>query len=250
MPRPWPKERSPRSSVTGPALRGFMYGLQFSRPTAATVKVEAGRCLDADNEVTMVVDSALTVDITASGALGLDTGSESSSTWYYVWVVGKVGGTTSAILSASSTSPTMPSGYQYKRRIGSVFNDSSSDLVVVYGRPVQRTYIKGPHGTPSFFVSGCGTTLTELDLSSYVPPTATHALVDMQMRGNTTSYHTCDLYIDGGSNYIIRQAIQTTAWQRNTACQLVAFEQVQQMHYNSSFNGDLHVKIHSWMEEI
>lgn len=68
-----------------------------------------------------------TVDITASGAGGLDTGSEANSTWYYLWLVSN-GSTIKAILSTSATAPTMPSGYTYKLYVGAVYNDSGGDL--------------------------------------------------------------------------------------------------------------------------
>lgn len=70
-----------------------------------------------------------TIDITASGLLGLDTGSEASSTWYYLWAIAKADGTVSAILSASSTSPTMPAGYTLKRLVSMVRNNSSGNFV-------------------------------------------------------------------------------------------------------------------------
>jgi len=56
-----------------------------------------------------------TVDQAASGVLGLDTGSVAQSTWYYFWIICKEDGTTAAIMSASSTAPTMPAGYTRKR---------------------------------------------------------------------------------------------------------------------------------------
>jgi hypothetical protein len=66
---------------------------------------------------------SFTLDITQSGALGLDTGAEAVSTWYYIWAICNDAGTTvSVILSASATSPTLPSGYTKKRLISAVFN--------------------------------------------------------------------------------------------------------------------------------
>ena len=47
-----------------------------------------------------------TLDVTASGANGLDTGSEASSTWYHLWAIGKTDGTLDGLISASATAPT------------------------------------------------------------------------------------------------------------------------------------------------
>ena len=77
-----------------------------------------------------------TIDLTASGAGGLDTGSEASSTWYYIWLItNNDGSSSSAIFSTSSSSPTLPSGYTKKRLVGAIYNDSSGDLrrVRIYG---------------------------------------------------------------------------------------------------------------------
>jgi hypothetical protein len=67
----------------------------------------------------------LTVDITASGANGLDTGAENPDKWYYIWVIYNSTTTTVAgLLSESLTAPTMPSGYTYKALVGAVRNAS------------------------------------------------------------------------------------------------------------------------------
>jgi hypothetical protein len=72
------------------------------------------------------LSGSYTIDITASGLLGLDTGAEAADAWYYIWIIAKVDGTVSAILSASSTAPTMPAGYIYKRLISMVRNTSGN----------------------------------------------------------------------------------------------------------------------------
>lgn len=92
--------------------------------------------IDADNvwiedvaEVTFKANSVnLTVDITASGVNGLDTGSETSSAWYYLWVIYN-GSTVAGLLSLSKTAPTLPSGYTFKGLVGVVRNDGSSNFL-------------------------------------------------------------------------------------------------------------------------
>jgi len=70
----------------------------------------------------------LTVDITVSGANGLDTGSEAANAWYYLWVIAKADGTTAGLLSTSSTAPTMPATYTFKALVGAVRNTSGDFL--------------------------------------------------------------------------------------------------------------------------
>lgn len=72
----------------------------------------------------------LTIDITLSGAGGLDTGAEAASTWYYIWAIYNPStDTISGMLSTSSSNPTMPAGYSYKALLGAVYNDSGSNFL-------------------------------------------------------------------------------------------------------------------------
>jgi hypothetical protein len=74
----------------------------------------------------MSTSETFTLDITTSGLLGLDTGAEAADAWYYIWIIAKVDGTVSAILSASATAPTMPAGYTLKRLVSMVRNTSGN----------------------------------------------------------------------------------------------------------------------------
>lgn len=131
--------------------------------------------IDIDADYLMVEDQALssvnlTVDITTSGANGLDTGTEASSTWYSIWVIyNPTTSTTAGLLSTSATAPTMPSGYTKKRRVGWVRNDASSNFLKFYqigdwwwwDDDIQVLNTVTP-----------ATTYTDVDCSSAAPPTA------------------------------------------------------------------------------
>lgn len=65
---------------------------------------------------------------TVGTANSLDTGSEASNTWYYLWLIYN-GSAVASLLSASSTAPTLPSGYTYKALVGAVLNDGSSNFI-------------------------------------------------------------------------------------------------------------------------
>lgn len=83
-----------------------------------------------DGDRAMTAASDLTLDITASGKNGLDTGSESSDTWYYIYMImdtdtPEVAG----LISASPTSPTLPGGFTKKRLVGAVRNNGSGNLI-------------------------------------------------------------------------------------------------------------------------
>ena len=79
---------------------------------------------DSQNMSILTSSVSLTPIITDSGVNGLDTGSVAASNWYYYWAISN-GTTTAGLWSLSYSSPTMPSGYTYKKFIGAVYNQSS-----------------------------------------------------------------------------------------------------------------------------
>jgi len=84
---------------------------------------------DGDSYDFVPLAAATDVDLSASGANGLDTGSEAASTMYYVWIIAKsADNTTAGLFSTSATAPTMPSGYDKKRLIMAVRNNASSNI--------------------------------------------------------------------------------------------------------------------------
>ena len=82
--------------------------------TADSVILESttGVCLKASSV-------SLTLDCTTTGVNALDTGSLAAEKPYYVWIISN-GSTTASVASLSGTSPTLPSGYTYKARVGAV----------------------------------------------------------------------------------------------------------------------------------
>lgn len=137
------------------------------------VEIGVGNCTSDDASMSIVVDSPITVDITASGVNGLDTGSESSDTWYYIYVIyNPTTDTTAGLLSVSSSSPTMPSGYTKKRRVGVARKNGDSNFIpfrtercgqckhIIYGQAYR------------VLNNGTSETYTDVDCSDAVPPTS------------------------------------------------------------------------------
>lgn len=107
--------------------------------TQATIAI--GVYPDDTNADIIEVADPLTVDITTSGENGADGFTEANSTWYSVWIIKKPDGTVASLLSTSATSPTLPSGYTLKRRVGWVRNDGSGNFIPSYqvpAGPLQR----------------------------------------------------------------------------------------------------------------
>ena len=98
------------------------------------IDIAAGECSSSVNNCSISLTSSLTKRLDATWVVGtnqggLDTGAEANSTWYHVWVIRKDStGAADVLFSTSATAPTMPTGYTAKRRVGSIYNDSSGNI--------------------------------------------------------------------------------------------------------------------------
>jgi len=176
------------------AMKGFIHNLLMSMNDSNPdyqVDIGAGRCVSDDGTDFIVSDSDITVDITASGVNGLDTGSESSSTWYAVWIIkNPTNGNVRGLLSESFTSPTLPSGYTKKRRIGSIYNDSGSDFFPgrYEGSGSRRYWIWDDDIL--VLSGGSSTSYTDVDASDSAPPSSRLLYVRLNMDGTSFAQFT------------------------------------------------------------
>jgi hypothetical protein len=103
-------------STVGASFRGLAASATGS---SSTVSVSADEVVvrGASGDPVLLSGLSLSINSSTTGADGLDTGTLAANTWYAIWVIWN--GTTSAgLLSLSSTSPTLPSGYTHKARVG------------------------------------------------------------------------------------------------------------------------------------
>jgi len=109
----------------------FINGLTLAYATATTLTVKAGSCRDSTNSYSMTTAADLTLNTAVKGANGLDTGTLAASTLYWVFSIGDLQqfNAPATLLSLSSTTPTMPSGYSLIRRIGRILTDGSSHIL-------------------------------------------------------------------------------------------------------------------------
>lgn len=133
--------------------------------------------IDADYLILESSDNALrylpaineTVSITTAGAGGLDTPSEAPSTWYHIWII--YNDTTldvSSLLSTSSTSPSMPSGYDFKILVGAIYNNGGSDFRNLY----QIDNVVAAEEVQILNNGNAGASETPISLTAVTPPTA------------------------------------------------------------------------------
>ena len=123
----WAASITPRGS-----LQGLTYQNNVSDATN-DLDIAVGSAMDSTNAIMMVLGSALTKRSDAVWVVGtnqgaLDTGSV-SDTDYYIWLINRSDtNVTDILFSLSSTSPTMPTNYNYKRLVG-WFKRVSSTIV-------------------------------------------------------------------------------------------------------------------------
>lgn len=130
----WNASKAVAVACMGLAARASGLRLAPGGTPASQVAVTADRVTvrNAGGTLFGVIEAlSATADLTTSGAGGLDTGSEASSTWYYLFAISDTSGTNpdAVLLSTSATSPTLPAGYDVFARLGAAYNDGGSDLV-------------------------------------------------------------------------------------------------------------------------
>lgn len=169
----------PSVGSTRAVPKGGIDGLQLSRAAARQVSVAAGRCRGDSDLMNLVAAGALTVDLDVAGAGGLDTGTVANTTHYSIWIIGDSTGTNApkGLASTSASAPTMPAGYDRKRRLGWVRTDGSANLLHWSqhgsGR-TRRVYYDEALSVLGVLTGGSAVAFTDVDLSALVPPGCDH----------------------------------------------------------------------------
>lgn len=92
---------------------------------------------DSNGRLYVTPSIAVTINASGSGANGSDAVISQATNSYHIYLIYN-GTTVSGLLSASATSPTMPSGYTYKALVGKVYNEATGSWnftgLVEYGQ--------------------------------------------------------------------------------------------------------------------
>jgi hypothetical protein len=127
----------PKIQEQSSVARGYLSGFTLSNNgTDANndIDIAAGEAADDAALYMIKRSSTITKRLDASwsagsGNGGLDTGAKAASTTYFVFVIrNPETGAVDALFSAS-LSPTMPSGYTSKRRVGAIITDGSANIL-------------------------------------------------------------------------------------------------------------------------
>lgn len=149
-----------------------------------------------------VASPSVTIDLTTTGANGMDTGSRPTSGWVYCYLI-STGSVTAGLATATSPTsggPTMPGGYSYRTYVGAMFCDGSQNLMRTRQLGREATYVVTPAtnttNNPSI-ASGIAT--STVALTSLAPLTA--ATVDVIV--GVTSTNGITLFVGPSSNYTV-----------------------------------------------
>jgi hypothetical protein len=120
------------NKLVRPPIPGALFGFTLSNDgVAPTTKLDIAAGFATDDGFAAVISKpsgTLAIDCTLTGAGGLDSGALAASTWYHAFAIAKPDGTSAGFASAS-LSPTLPTGYLYKRRLGSFRTDASAHIL-------------------------------------------------------------------------------------------------------------------------
>lgn len=124
-----------------PGVSGIR-GMEISNNTGdpdADIDFATGACFDDTYTVFMnqIISMTKKLDVTFAEGTNqgmLDVGAVAADTWYYFFLIRKDSdGSLDYLASTSPTSPTMPSGYTYKRRVrGAVLTDGGGNILGFY----------------------------------------------------------------------------------------------------------------------
>lgn len=170
------------SSASAGSVQGAYKKLkvQATSDTGITITADQIACSDGSTAFTTVFAASVTIATGTVGANGIDTGSISSSTWYYSYVIYNTNTSTAAsLLSLSSTAPTLPAGYSQFARVGAHITDGSAHLLrtLQFGRKAQYVIGTNPTTLPVMSNSSAGNavsgpTFVSVSVAAFVPPTA------------------------------------------------------------------------------
>lgn len=180
-------------STEVPLPPGYIVGMRIAWTSVSSFQVSQGVCRSGLNQLNLVIISTLTVNMGTTGVLGIQTSdSELSSTWYGVWVIGDTSGVnnTTYILTEFGNVPD-ETGYDVFRRIGSVRNNSSSDLYR-WANPDNISADRfvmwdEPANVLELLVDGSATVYTNLDIIDLMSPYNRIAYINTKHIGGTSS---------------------------------------------------------------
>jgi hypothetical protein len=143
---------------------------------------------------------------TGAGLNSLDTGNFQPNTWYSVWVVYNPSVGAGALLSASATAPTLPSGYTFYTRVGWIRTDSTTNcrpLAMQQKGAEARYKVTAGSNVPALPILASGAagdctipTWVPVPWTSFAPPTT----VDLKLLTGSNG-NACTVMVGPNANF-------------------------------------------------
>lgn len=150
----------------------------------AVMQTAAGITINRSNVSLPSINT--TTGNTVAAPNGMDGEAPGTSQWLNIWIIDN-GAAPAGLISTSATSPTLPSGYTYKCRLGTMFVDGSGNLLRTLQAGASSQYVVTAStntAVPPVMVSTAVGTYSSTapiyasaSVSGFVPPTATRIKV-------------------------------------------------------------------------
>lgn len=175
------------TGLSAPPPGSSFKNLSIKVATNTTITAAADFVVTTNGAKYQTTALSSTINLGTTGANALDTGTVATSTWYAIFAIAKPDGTTAGLASTSATSPTMPSGYTYKARIGWVRTASgTAQLLGTYQFGRRTQYIVGLAQSTDLPLVATGANTgawISASVSNFVPPTA--SIISVTLFGQT-----------------------------------------------------------------
>lgn len=183
----------------GQVLQQYIKGLELSNNVANPndgIDIQPGQITDDTNSEYLVLPSIFykslgSTFVKGAGTAGtpvggLDTGTVAVDTFYYSWIIKETSsGDIDVLLSASKTSPIIPSGWEAESFTGDVVLTDGSGNILGFLQTGNRFVYD--ETIEEISVTSAGTTRTTGTLNSAPPDYP--AIVDVTVQENTTGYY-------------------------------------------------------------
>jgi hypothetical protein len=210
-----------------------------SHPTYQ-IDIDADEMILQDSSGNSVRVSAvdLTVDITVSGANGLDTGSEANDEYNLFVIYNPTTSTVAGLLSLSDNAPTLPAGYTFKGWYGAVFNVAGD--FVNFHQSGKSVITADAHALTD------GTSAGSIDLSASVPAKAKVVFGYCSVSHPTAGTCLASLSADGNLGYV-SIAAEIPSGVVSTSSQFrITMITAQQIYYSSYSSSVVNVYVTGW----
>lgn len=133
----------------------------------------------------------ISIGTTVTTANGMDGEAPGTSAWLYIWAIDNGAGTSGLVSAASGNglSPTLPSGYTYKCRLGAMRVDGSGNLMrTLQLGPRAQYQITAGSNTIAYPTMASGSNAGAfISIGAFVPATAPEISLAAASTGNSTS---------------------------------------------------------------